>query len=412
MLELMLCSLVTLLPNYLILRFIYKKKWGKEINFFNMWHEYRYGLTTCAILTTALITLIFYYHPATTNVTAIFRTVTILSEVNGRVKEVFVKNHQMVRKGDPLFRLDSLRQEAAVETAKSALAEVKAEFAMAEASLNDAAGAVDSAQSQLAQAMDNLKRKQEIAKGGRGLISESEIEIARNQAAAAEGALDSAIARRAEAQAKISTVLPARQKSAEDKLEQAKVDLEKTMVYADTGGMITQLMLEPGDIVNPFVRPAGILIPEGRRSGAQAVQAGFSQLAAPVVKKGTVAELSCMSRPFKTIPMVVTDVQTQIAAGQLRPTDQIVDLQDRAKPGTLTVIMEPLYENGLEGINPGSKCVANAYTSNHELLASGTLNTMDTLFYHMVDTVGLAHALILRIQVLMTPVQVLVFAGH
>jgi hypothetical protein len=46
MLELMLCSLVTMLPNYLILRFVYKKKWGKEINFFNMWHEYRYGLTT------------------------------------------------------------------------------------------------------------------------------------------------------------------------------------------------------------------------------------------------------------------------------------------------------------------------------------------------------------------------------
>jgi multidrug resistance efflux pump len=408
----MLCSLVTMLPNYLILRFVYKKKWGKEINFFNMWHEYRYGLTTCAILTTALITLIFYYHPATTNVTAIFRTVTILSEVNGRVKEVFVKNNQMVKQGAPLFRLDDLRQEAAVETAKSTLAEVKAEFATAEASLNDAAGAVDSARSQLAQAMDNLKRKQEIAKGGRGLISESEIEIARNQAAAAVGALDSANARQAEAQAKISTVLPARQKTAEDKLEQSRVDLEKTMVYADTSGMITQMMLEPGDIVNPFVRPAGILIPEGRGSGAQAVQAGFNQLAAPVVKKGTVAELSCMTRPFKTIPMVVTDVQLQIAAGQIRPTDQMLDLQDRAKPGTLTVIMEPLYENGLEGINPGSKCVANAYTSNHELLASGTLNTTDTLFYHMVDTVGLAHALILRIQVLMAPVQALVFSGH
>jgi multidrug resistance efflux pump len=412
MLELMLCSLATMLPNYLILRFVYKKKWGKEINFFNMWHEYRYGLTTCAILTTALISLISYYHPTTTNVTAIFRTVTILAEATGRVKEVYVGNHQMVKQGDPLFRLDSSRQEAAVESAKSAILEVKAEFALAEASLMEVEGAVDSAKSQLAQAMDNLKRKQEIAKGGRGLISESEIETSRNQAASATGALDSANARRAEAQAKITTSLPARQKSAEDKLEQAKVDLEKTVVYAGTSGVMAQMMLEPGDIVSSMIRVAAILIPEGRGSGAQAVQAGFNQLAAPVVKKGTVAELSCMTRPFKTIPMVVTDVQLQIAAGQIRPSDQIIDLQDRAKPGTLTVTMEPLYENGLEGINPGSKCVANAYTSNHELLASGTLGTMDTLYYHMVDTVGLAHALILRIQVLMAPVQVLVFAGH
>jgi hypothetical protein len=34
------------------------------------------------------------------------------------------------------------------------------------------------------------------------------------------------------------------------------------------------------------------------------------------------------------------------------------------------------------------------------------------LFYHTVDTVGLLHAVILRIQALVMPVQMLVFAGH
>jgi len=204
---------------------------------------------------------------------------------------------------------------------------------------------------------------------------------------------------------------PARQETAEHAVEQANIDLAKTVIYAQVPGRVTQLMLQPGDIVNPMFRAAGLLIPEGSGSGLQAVQAGFNQLASPVVKRGTVAELTCLSKPFKTIPMVVTDVQPSIAAGQLRPSDQMIDLQDRARPGTLTVRMEPLYENGLEGVNPGSKCIANAYSDNHGLIASGELSTPELLFYHMVDAVGLAHALILRIQALMIPVQTLVFSG-
>jgi hypothetical protein len=61
-----------------------------------------------------------------------------------------------------------------------------------------------------------------------------------------------------------------------------------------------------------------------------------------------------------------------------------------------------------------SKCesIANAYTNNHDLLASGDIGVLDTLFYHAVDAVGLVHAIVLRIQALIMPVQMLVFAGH
>jgi len=125
-----------------------------------------------------------------------------------------------------------------------------------------------------------------------------------------------------------------------------------------------------------MLRPAGLLIPDiTEMSGQQAVQAGFNQLAAPIVKTGTLAEITCLSKPFTIIPMVVTSVQSSIAAGQLRPTDQMLDLQDRVRAGTMTVRLEPLYENGLAGLLPGSKCITNAYTNNHELIASGQLGT-------------------------------------
>lgn len=411
MFELTLCAFFTILPDYLIKRYIFNKRWGKEINFFTMWYELRWGISACVILTVSLITLIFYYHPSTTNVTTMFRTVTILPESSGRVEKVFVQNNQLVNNGDPLFSLDSSSEEAAVETARSSLEEISAEIPLVKANLDEAEGIISSTKSRLFQAKDNLSRSLKVAEGN-DLIAERDIVMLTSIVTTIEGELVSAIARRDGVLANLNTVLPARQETARDALDQAIVELEKTVTYAKVSGRVTQLVLQPGDIVNPMLRPAGMLIPDiTEMSGKQAVQAGFDQLTSQVVKPGGLAEITCMSKPFTIIPMVVTSVQSSIAAGQLRTTDQMIDLQDRARAGTITVRLEPLYENGLDGLLPGSKCIANAYTNNHELIASGQLGTAEFLYYHMVDTVGLLHGLILRIQALMLPVQSLVFGG-
>ena len=197
--------------------------------------------------------------------------------------------------------------------------------------------------------------------------------------------------------------MPAEQNSAEEALNQTLVELEKTIVYAGVEGRVTQFFLTPGDIVNPIFRPAGILVPSA--TAGKAVQAGFNQLASRVVKPGTLAEITCFSNPFVIIPMVVITVQPVIAAGQGRPSDQLIDVQHRAKPGTLLAGMAPLYPDGMDGIVPGTKCIANAYTSNHELIASGELGTLAFLYYHMVDAVGVVHAILLRLQALTIPVQ-------
>ena len=135
-------------------------------------------------------------------------------------------------------------------------------------------------------------------------------------------------------------------------------------------------------------------------------------MAAQVVHAGVIAEMTCISHPFKIIPMIITDVQDTIASGQIRPTDQLVDIQDRARPGTITVFMKPLYEGQIDKVPAGSKCIANAYTSKHDALENEDLSTPRWVLYHIIDTVGLVHALILRIQALMLPVQILVFTGH
>ena len=69
MLEVLLCSLITILPDYLFRRYVQGKRLGHEITFFSVWYQLRYGITACFILTISLITVVFFYHPSSSAVT-------------------------------------------------------------------------------------------------------------------------------------------------------------------------------------------------------------------------------------------------------------------------------------------------------------------------------------------------------
>ena len=413
MLELILCSLFTVLPDYLYRRYRHGKRWGKEITFFTVWYELRIGITACFILTISFITVVFYFHPSTTNAGPYFRTIPLLPQGGGLVEEVFVKNGEAVEAGAPLFSLLDSSQAASVNIAESQLGQIASAFVQAQAQLDGARAQQVQAESALAQTENELAKKQALASRGQQLVSQIELDRLEISLAQKKGGVQAAKANVLAVETQISEVLPAQQKSAQKQLEQAQVELDKTVIYAGVDGKVAQFFLQRGDYVNPILRPAGVLIPTaGPESGQTSIAAGFNQLSAQVIKPGTLAEVVCLSNPFTVIPMIVTRVQPVVAAGQLKPADVLIDAQQRARPGTLTVVMEPLYAGGLSDVIPGSKCIANAYTSNHEQLERGDLGLGETVFLHMVDAVGLIHAIILRMQALLMPVQMLVFGGH
>jgi multidrug resistance efflux pump len=193
-------------------------------------------------------------------------------------------------------------------------------------------------------------------------------------------------------------------------LAHAQVDLDKTMIRAGVTGRVEQFYLRVGDIVNPLMRPAGVLIPDG--AGSRSLQAGFDQIEAQIMKVGMIAEVTCISKPWKIIPMVVTDVQDVIAAGQFRGGENLIEARQVTRPGTLLVYLEPLYKDGLGGVTPGSSCIANAYSNNHDIIAAKETGFFKGLALHTVDALGMVHALILRLQALLLPFKTLVFSGH
>jgi multidrug resistance efflux pump len=409
MFELLLCSSLTILPDFLYRRFVQGKRLGREINLFSVWFELRYGITLCLILTLSLITTIFYFHPATKAATSVFRTVTILPEASGRVAETFVDINQRVTAGQPLFRLDSTKQEAAVETARRKIAEVEAAMVVAKSQLAETEGRIVQARGGLQQAVDELAVRAEVQRRSPGSVAARDVEKVRVQVDTQQGALDAALAGREAIVSQIAFQLPAEKASAEAALREAEVDLKKTSVVAGTDGIVQQFGLRAGDVVNPMLRPAGILVPERKVTG---LLAGFGQIEAQVVKVGMIGEVTCIAMPWQIVPMAVTEVQNVIASGQVRASDTLVDVQQLAKPGTITVVMEPLYAGQLDDLPQGGSCIANLYTNSHEALSDPNTGALRRFGLHAIDAIGLVHAMILRIQALLLPLQVLVFGGH
>ena len=410
MLELMICSLVTIVPDYLYRRYAQGKRFGKEITFFSVWYELRWGITGCLMLTIGLITMIFYYHPSTTSAAIYFRTVPILPEGSGRVAEVNVGYCAAVKKGDVLFRLDNSRQSAAVETARRKVAEVEASMISARADVLKADAQTGEARANLQQAKDELDVKTELQRRNPGIVPQRDIEKLQVMVDQRQSGLDAANAVKESAMLRVSTLLPAERASAEAALAEAQVDLDKTFVRAGVDGRVEQFLVRNGDVVNQLMRPAGILIPDG--AGRNTLQAGFGQIEAQVMQPGMIAEATCISKPWVIIPLVVTGVQDFIAAGQFRGGEQLLETLNTRQPGTILAFLEPLYQGGLEGVTPGSSCIVNAYTSNHDAINDPKTGAVKGFLLHAVDATGLVHALLLRIQALLLPVKTLVLSGH
>jgi multidrug resistance efflux pump len=409
MLEILLCSLLTILPDYLYRRYRQGKRFGHEITFFSVWFELRFGIITCLMLTVALITVIFYYHPTTDSATLFFRTVPIIPESNGRVSEVHLQFSAPVKKGDVIFKLDSAKQQAAMETARRKIAEVDAAMLAAQADVLKAEGQIQQAQGDFQQASDELNTKRDLQQRNPGIVPQRDIDKLQVLLAGRQGALDAATASKQSAATRVTALLPAEKASAEAALAEAQVDLDKTTVRAGVDGRVEQFTLRPGDIVNPVMRTAGILIPD---NAGKVLSAGFGQIEAHVIKVGMVAEATCISKPWAIIPMVVTSVQDYIAAGQFRGGEQLLEARQVQAPGTILAFMEPIYKGGLDGVTPGSSCVVNAYTSNHDVIAAKETGAFKGFVLHAVDAVGIVHAMLLRIQALMLPIKTLVLSGH
>ena len=284
-------------------------------------------------------------------------------------------------------------------------------MAVARADLEKADSQLQEAKSALQQAVDELETKQELQRRNPGNVALRDIERLQNVERRPPRRHGCGTAAKQSVEERIYTLLPAEKASAEAALAQAQVDLDKTVVRAGVSGRVEQFVLRVGDIVNPLMRPAGVLIPDG--AGQRGLAAGFGQIEAQIMKVGMIAEITCVSKPFTVIPMVVTDVQDFIAAGQFRGGEQLIDAQQVTRAGHAARVpraalqrrarrrdarqqlhRQRLFQQSRRDRRPGDRHPARAWRSTPWMRSA------------------LVHALILRLQALVLPFQTLVFSGH
>ena len=271
MFELMFCSLFTIVPDYLYRRYAQGKRFGKEITFFSVWYELRWGITGCLMLTVSLITMIFYFHPSTTSAALYFRTVPILPEGSGRVAEVKVGFSAPVKKGDVLFTLDSSKQQAAFETARRKIAEVEPLMSARRPTWSRRKPRSRRRRATFSRPRTSWTSRRELQRRNPGIVPQRDIEKLQVLVDQRQAGVDAATAVQAiGVHCSVSTLLPAEKASAEAALAQAQVDLDKTFVRAGVDGRVEQFLVRTGDVVNQMMRPAGVLIPEGAGQGQAA----------------------------------------------------------------------------------------------------------------------------------------------
>jgi multidrug resistance efflux pump len=109
-----------------------------------------------------------------------------------------------------------------------------------------------------------------------------------------QGALDSAMASKQSAMARVTSLLPAEKASAKAAMVEAQADLNKTYIRAGVDGRVEQFGLRAGDIVNPMMRSGGVLIPDNTN---RTLSAGFRQIQAQVRR----SECSPKRRAFPSL---------------------------------------------------------------------------------------------------------------
>lgn len=198
--------------------------------------------------------------------------VSIAPRVSGQVKELLVTDNQPVKKGDLLLVIDPNdyqavlhQKEAALEEAKASLNISEKQISVAKSNLNESAQDIHATRSKLEFAQKDHKRysdmykegissKQEYDSSKTGLtVAKSAYNAAKDKENAAQSALQSAKARK---EASIAEI-----KRLEAEVEQARLNLSYTKIYAPEDGNITSRTVEQGNYVQ-VAQPMFAIVPE------------------------------------------------------------------------------------------------------------------------------------------------------
>ena len=320
-----------------------------------------------AILIGTLIMLMNYNHPYSNMAREFFVTTPIVPAVGGIVTSVEVEPNQLVEKGTILFRVDPKPYESTVRQKQALLAG-------SQEGVRELEQAVAAARASVVEVTANRDRTQGVfqryeAIFDRGAISANELESRRQLYLADEAALERAEADQERAQIAFESAIDGENPEVarlQAELEQARYDLERTVVRAPTGGYVTQLLLRPGMMaVNLPLRPVMVFVHDEQAS----MVAAFRQNSALRLKADYEAEIVYPSIPGRVFKGRVLGVLPSMAEGQLTTSGNLIGTERFQSIGRVPVGIEILDDMSEFNLTTGSRVQVAVYSDHFHHVA-------------------------------------------
>ncbi|MCA8928931.1 MAG: HlyD family secretion protein [Alphaproteobacteria bacterium] len=237
----------------------------------------------------------------------------ISADVEGRVTEVAVKDHQRVKQGDLLFRIDSAPIEIAVARARAEMGMVYTEVETMRAQYEEAKSALGEIDARIAYLERQTARQETLRK--RGVTSRdaldkvtSDLAVERQKRVAAQQTMHrllTALGGDANMDAREHPMY----KEKVTMLRDARLDLERSAVYAPTNGIITNMKLQTGEYVESG-KPVFSLI----STGQPWVEANLKETDLTHVKVGQEATVVVDAYPDKMFTATVESISPATGA--------------------------------------------------------------------------------------------------
>lgn len=271
-------------------------------------------VTVCVgvFLLMVVMSLLNYFTPSG-RVAVMGRVVEVIPSVAGRVTEIHVAPNVLVKKGDPLFQIDSQpflydvrRLEAAVVEARDAVRQLAASREEAHANVQSLEAEVRLAQ---------MKRRDIATLFKQKVKSKVELEKAETELASIKGKLAAAkshekgiiIALNSEIGGKNSKVA-----QIQAQLDDARWKLSETKVIAPSDGYVTGQSLAVGQRVSPLRSVLAFI-----EAGSNRLIGVFSQNGFGRITPGTKVVVAMASNPGRLYQSEVVEVFSGIGQGQL-----------------------------------------------------------------------------------------------
>ncbi len=319
------------------------------------------------VLIGTLVLVMNYNHPFSNMAREYYVATPIVPAVGGIVVSVEIEANVIVEKGTVLFRIDPTPYEAKVRQ-KQAL------FASSAQGVRELETTVAAARSRVNEVAANRDRSLGVFKRyekgfANGAFSEVDLENRRQLYISDEATVD-----RAEADLEGAVIAFESQIDGENpevarlraELDQARYDLERTVVRAPTAGYVSQLLLRPGmmAMANPL-RPTVVFVHDEPAT----MVAAFRQNSALRIKAGYEAEIMYPSIPGRVFAGRVSRVLLNIGESAAQASGNLIGTSSFQSVGRIPVVIEVLDDMSEFSLPTGSRAEVAVYSDHFSHVA-------------------------------------------